>query len=660
MNVRLAVVLLSLACAALGAVQSAPVADPVAEPMAASVPTAAAATGVWQGYVESEQGRLFVKAEVRSDGGAGEKPSVLLTVPLAGALKSLAEDVLINERSLGFTLKSRGVDGRFVGEIDEAGTTFVGTLTLTAGGRPPDALPFSLVKSADAKSAANKTMWVGALDVNGTKLPFVVTLADVTDIGTVGAIDIPTQNLLDFPLLVTKREDGGYAIVVPIPGDATMELAPKVEDDGTAALVGTYSQGGLQLPLTLKPSDGSAPEGARRPQTPMPPFPYDARDVVIKHRFGHSLAGTLLIPERKDGTPEKFPAVVLISGSGPQDRDESVLGHKPFLVLADALARAGIAVMRYDDRGTGRSTGSFEGASSYDFATDCDEVTEWMRTQPDIDPRRIGLIGHSEGGMIAPVVAKWQWEDGDPSVAARFIVLIAGPGVSGAEVLALQMRRLMEAEGATPEEVDSVAVPQTAAIAAIVAKKPTAEIEAAVRTMVEAQIAFAAAHGAPQPPEALEAATKMGVEQLGSLWMREFLDHDPRGWISSLVIPVLAVNGTLDLQVDVDQNLPAIEAAAKAGNVPLTTMRFEKLNHLLQPATTGAVQEYSAIETTIDPAALAYIVDWVVKTANDPAILTLKPKAPPADAAPVDDKRPVAPVIPAMPAAPVPPAPETR
>ncbi len=628
----LVAVVLALACASPQSQAPGAPATP-----AAVAPAAASPEGIWQGYVESQQGRLFVRAVVI--GGAA--PSVRVSIPLAMAIDSNAIDVRVKDRAVGFTLKTRGVEGRFSGEVNERGDAFAGTLTLEAQGQQPDELPFTLNRAFDPKTIADHTTWQGALEVGASKVPLAITLAEING-SPIGSIDIPMQGLDGFPLFVTKTDGGGWSLLMPVGSETLFELAPKKSDDGKETLVGELKQGQVVLPLTLTKSDGAV-TGMGRPQTPKAPFPYTAREVTIPHRFGHSLAGTLIVPERKDGKPERFPAVVMITGSGPQDRDETIFGHKPFLVIADALARAGIAVLRYDDRGVGGSTGNFAASTSFDFATDADEATEWLRLQPEIDPRRIGLIGHSEGGMIAPVVAHWQWEEGDPKDAVRFLVLMAGPGVSGREVLIQQMGRLLQVENGTKEEIDTILARQTAALDAVVARRPASELEPLVRAMVEEQLKFAAAHGSPQPPEAADAAMKQGMQQLTGGWMVEFLAHDPRPWIASLPIPILAMNGDLDVQVDATQNLPAIEAAAKAGNVPLTVKRYPTLNHLFQPAKTGGVDEYGTIETTIDPKALADLVDWVVTTANDPAILAIKPKARAEGGVPLEDKKPVAP-----------------
>jgi fermentation-respiration switch protein FrsA (DUF1100 family) len=592
-------------------------AAPTAVPAAERTPV-----GLWQGPIAAGNGSLFVRLEV----AGSAKPEVMVTLPQAMAMRQAADDVALEGTKLGLTLNAAGIAGRFEGEVDESGAKYVGTLTLRGGTGEPISVPFSLGRTADAKATQPNTTWEGILDVGGTKLPFAITLADHPTFGPLGAIDIPIQGLDGFPLIVTKGEGGKLACAIPVGVQAVIEVAPK--DD---KLVGSLKQGGMDIPVEMTKRGAQAMAGMSRPQTPKAPFPYTTRDVTIPHRFGHTLAGTLSIPARPADAAQapqqaKYPAVVMITGSGPQDRDETIFGHKPFAVIADALTRAGIAVLRFDDRGVGKSTGNFESATSYDFAADVDEATLWLRRQPEIDGARIGLIGHSEGGLIAPVVAKWQWTEGTPTEAIRFMVLLGGPGVSGRDLLLVQMRKLMAAEGATAEEMDAVQALQAAAMDAVIAEKTIEEITPIARVLVAKQLDVANAHAKPVPNADLEQLTRGAVAELTSLWMRSFMAHNPQQWIQELVVPVLAMQGGLDLQVDADQNLTAIEKAAAAGGVKLTAKRYEKLNHLFQPATKGSIDEYGTIETTFDPQALKDLVDWVVATTKDPAILTITPR----------------------------------
>ncbi|MBL9147803.1 MAG: alpha/beta fold hydrolase [Phycisphaerae bacterium] len=636
-------------------------------------------SGRWQGELTQEGSSVFILVELVDEGG---QPRVYLTIPNAQAIRALARDVVIDGSTLSFSLDARGVNARFKGEVKQSVTdetskaivsngTYVGTLKLGRAGAEPTETAFTLEATPDARQLAGMRRFETELALGGTKLPIALTIAEAARMADgsprhVGLIDIPAQGLTAYPAIVSRsmNEDGSprWTVRMPVGVDAIFDLAEN--RDGT--LSGRFKQGPIDLPVTFEASKGKIAGEMKRPQMPKPPFPYTERNVTIGHRFGHSLAATLTIPERTPTSPAKFPAVVLISGSGPQDRDETLLGHKPFAVLADALARAGIAVLRYDDRGTGGSTGTFAGSTSLNFATDADEASEWLKSQPEIDERRVGLIGHSEGGLIAPIVTAWQWSEGlgsDKPIA--FIVLLAGPGVTGAEILKLQMRRILEAEGTAPESVEAVSKAQVALIDAVVAPTVDEEaVRAAAMELARVQATTLQPKGddtvseKPKVPtqEEIEQAAAAIVGQMSDAWMGTFLRIDPRVWLATSPVPILAMNGELDTQVDADQNLPAIEAAVALGQGTVTTKRYPGLNHLFQPAKTGGVSEYAAIETTFDPAALKDLVDWVVATSK------LEPRSPRDLRVKSPEERPrptvelIEPTSPATPSAPVAPS----
>ncbi len=340
-------------------------------------------------------------------------------------------------------------------------------------------------------------------------------------------------------------------------------------------------------PLTL--AKGPVPSRAR-PQMPAKPYPYRGEEVAFESAPGVKLAGTLTLPEGKG----PFPAAILISGSGAQDRDEQLLGHRPFLVLADHLTRRGIAVLRYDDRGYGKSTGRFQDATSSDFAVDAAAAVAFLRDRKDIDTGRIGLIGHSEGGMVGPMVAAK-----DPTIA--FVVLLAGPGAPSRELMAAQRAAVAKARGIPPE---AVARNETFAGRIDTLLAETADWEAAKVEVTKVVGQGAAVVGVPV--EQLIAANQL----LFTPWYREFIAHDPRPNLAKLRMPVLAVNGANDLQVIAGQNLPAIREALKA-NKDATVIELPGLNHLFQTSATGDPRDYGRIEETFAPAALATVSDWV-------------------------------------------------
>jgi hypothetical protein len=318
-----------------------------------------------------------------------------------------------------------------------------------------------------------------------------------------------------------------------------------------------------------------------------------------------SLAGTLTVP-RGDGP---HPGVILVSGSGPQDRDETLLGHKPFAVLADHLTRAGIAVLRYDDRGVAASGGVFATATSDDLARDAEAALSWLASRPEVDGDRVGIVGHSEGGLIAPLVAS-------RSELPAFLVLLAGPGMSGAEIILDQT-----AAGARVQGVDEAYIEEslavTRALFEIAVREPDAEAAAAeMAALLRARMADVAAEtramaGIQEGGE--EAWIASQVERVNTPWFRYFLGYDPIPALEAVQVPVLAVNGELDVQVTPEANLAAIAAALeRAGNPDVTVRELPGLNHLFQEAETGSPAEYAAIDQTMSPRLLELVADWIV------------------------------------------------
>lgn len=364
-------------------------------------------------------------------------------------------------------------------------------------------------------------------------------------------------------------------------------------DASQKAWVGKWSQG-ADVPLTFQRATAADLAAPKRPQEDAilaGPQAYSQREVSFAGGAPDvQLAGTLSIPEGNG----PFPAVVLIAGSGPQNRDEEVMGHKVFLVLADALNRAGLAVLRYDKRGIGASTGHADTATTADYAADAQAALDWLAAQPGIDAAHIGLIGHSEGGLIAPQVAA-------ADTKARFLVLLAGPGVRGDKLLSLQSAAIGRAAG--------LSEPQLAAAAKINAEIYAAVLSAASPEAARTQVAAALQpliDAGQMPADRAQAI----IAQMTSPWMFSFIHSDPAPALRQVRVPVLAINGGLDLQVPAAENLPAIKAAL-ADDADVTTLELPGLNHLLQKATTGAPDEYARIEETIDPSALTAITDWV-------------------------------------------------
>lgn len=374
----------------------------------------------------------------------------------------------------------------------------------------------------------------------------------------------------------------------------------RMSGDGQS-LTGQWSQAGFAVPLDLKRSE-SAPVMAR-PQEPKPPFPYRADTVRFANtRDRVSLAGTLTLP--REGGP--FPAVLLITGSGPEDRDESVFGHKPFLVLADHLTRKGVAVLRVDDRGVGASSGTQRDATSEDFANDVLAGVEFLKTRREIDRRRIGLVGHSEGGLIGPLAAV-------RSKDVAFLVLLAGPGLPGDSLLLLQNAALLRAAGAGDDLIAKQVASMRRVLSAVKAGADSAAILGALRDMVEAQLENV-------PPEMRGQYGSVDSLAAGAAriylmpWMRYFVATDPRPALAKLRVPVLAITGEKDVQVTPENVTAMRETFAKAGHRAATVKLLPGLNHLFQRCTACTVAEYSRIEETMDAAALDETSGWILAT----------------------------------------------
>ena len=452
--------------------------------------------------------------------------------------------------------------------------------TAVLGGEPASAAPGS------GSLARLEGDWDGKLDTGALKLRVVLHL-HTRDGATLASVDIPDQNANGLPATVTLSGDHVNLSAQGAPGAFEGDLSA----DG-AGLAGHWSG----APLTfVRRAPGAAAATPNRPQTPARPYPYREELVTYDNAAAHvRLAGTLTLPQG----PGPFPAVALIAGSGAHTRDENVFGHAVFLVLADHLTRHGIAVLRYDKRGLGGSGGDFATATSREFASDAEAGLAYLRTRPEIDPGHIGLIGHSEGGVIAPMVAQR-----DPSVA--FLVLMAGSGVPGDQIIMAQSRAIAAAAGAPDASLAANAVIERRFLDAVMAAKdrPSAEL-AAVRTVLKA---------AGLPDAAIEASATAA----SSDWYRFFLAYDPAPALRALRRPVLAVIGSKDLQVPATLNLPVFRAALKS-DPAAEILELPGLNHLFQTAQTGAPSEYGEIEETLSPKALDVITGWISERTRRP------------------------------------------
>jgi pimeloyl-ACP methyl ester carboxylesterase len=438
--------------------------------------------------------------------------------------------------------------------------------------------------------------WAGTLNVQSTQLKLVMNISFNAADSMVVTFDSPDQGAKDLPTSkVRLANDSIFVSSKAIGGKFSGKI-----NEGVNSISGTWKQGGMALPLTLERQ--ATRITMNRPQEPKPPFPYKSTEVTIPNpAAGVELAGTLTIPEKAG----QYPAAILITGSGPQNRDEELLGHKPFLLLADYLTRQGFAVLRYDDRGVAKSTGEFKTATTLDFASDAEAILDFLKKQQGIDSTKIGLIGHSEGGIIAPIVAS-------RSKDVAYIVLMAGPGITGEQILLLQSALISKAEGA---DVNSIKVNNKLSrdIYSVLKKIQDNNIAGQKIKRLIADFDKKNVKDTSYHPMS-EAEINAQVESLTSPWFRCFLTLNPEEYISKVTCPLLAINGSLDLQVPPKENLEAIEKGLIfGGNSTYVIEELPGLNHLFQTATTGSPTEYAKIEETISPAALELIGKWLMK-----------------------------------------------
>jgi pimeloyl-ACP methyl ester carboxylesterase len=437
--------------------------------------------------------------------------------------------------------------------------------------------------------------WLGSLDLGQMKLRLVFRVSKESDGTFRSLLDSPDQGAKDIPVAATTVE--GDLVHMNVTAVAGM-FEGMLSSDGSE-ISGTWKQGGMEMPLTVKRSE-SAPE-VRRPQHPVKPYPYDDEEVTFENSSaGVQLTGTLTLPR----TRGPHPAVMLITGSGPQDRDETIFGHKPFLVIADYLTRRGFAVLRCDDRGVGGSTGDISQSTTIDFAGDVLAGIGYLKARKEIDARRIGLIGHSEGGIVAPVAAA-------QSRDVRFLVLLAGTSLRGAEILRLQQELIARATGKSDEEVARYLEDMKQLHAIIDSEEDSTRLSGKVRAHIRQMYDESSEEDKKRtgdPDRLIEGQ----VKAITSPWFRFFFAYDPKEALRGVTVPVLALNGEKDLQVPPRENLFGIESALReGGNTAVTVIEIPGLNHLFQTAETGSPLEYASIEETFSPDALKIMGDWI-------------------------------------------------
>ncbi|MBN2636871.1 MAG: alpha/beta fold hydrolase [Prolixibacteraceae bacterium] len=430
--------------------------------------------------------------------------------------------------------------------------------------------------------------WSGKLELPTGNLELIFKISENESGNLVTKLDVPAQGAKDLAVSETKISgDSLFLNVAMILGKYEGKFTPDF------IIEGNWKQGDLILPLTLKKTNSITE--LKRPQTPKEPYPYLEKEVeYINPKSGLKLAGTLTLPRIE----KNCPAVILISGSGAQDRDETIFEHKPFMVIADYLTRNGIAVLRVDDRGIGGSEGNTSNATSEDFAGDVEAGVNFLKSINEVNPKQIGLIGHSEGGIVAPIVAA-------KSNDISFIILLAGPGIPGDEILIAQTELINRAAGMSESVINQN----------LQVTKKLVEILKTKNDAPEAKKKLQEAFSGGMYQMANDDQKKLidaKIDEINNQWFRFFLSYDPIPTIAKVDCPVLALNGSKDLQVPADENLFAIEKALKeGGNTIFKTMKIDGLNHLFQHCKTGAPEEYAQIEETFSPEVLSIINNWI-------------------------------------------------
>ncbi|MEN6333995.1 MAG: alpha/beta fold hydrolase [Phycisphaerales bacterium] len=451
------------------------------------------------------------------------------------------------------------------------------------------------ISSCMAAGPSPAGKWLGVIKTPDAELRIAFEISQTAEGGYSAVAHSIDQGAMNIPITTVTATADGLRLELK----SVFAYEGKFQPDGDT-IDGNWIQND-STPLVMKRVD-KIPE-LNRPQNPKKPYPYDEEEVTYPSSAANvRIAGTLTIPRGKG----PFPAVLLIAGSGRSDRDESVLGHKPFLVLADHLTRRGIAVLRVDKRGIGKSTGTFEGSGIKEFASDALAGVEYLKHRKEVDPRRIGLVGHSEGGSVAPMVAA-------QSADVSYLVLLAAPGMSAFDILVLQDGTEAKAAGCSDEQVSLIRGFSRRYYGIVLRSKDAAEVERETNALY-ASLTDAEKKAIDWPNLHGTLSLAWGLDPTS----RGTLESDIRPTLRQVQCPVLALNGGMDAQVPAKENLADIEEALKAGgNKDHTLRELPGLNHLFQTCRTGAVSEYIKIEETMSPTVLQIVSDWILANAGD-------------------------------------------
>lgn len=563
------------------------------------------AKSTWYGEMDAGA-RLFRFVVTASIGEDGNWKAELKSLDEGGAKFELNE-FLLSEDELSF-------------ELDQTKAAYRGQVKKTDPGasdqvegfwtQGPAKLKLNFRKVDVAPVDSPMQTWIGEMQAGPQKLLMQFRIYQDGDQERRAYLDSVSQRVGG---LKAEYQSDGDAVAIEVPS-INGKFNGQLQADGKE-IAGKWSQG-VELDLTLRLAEQPViPEfnPPKRPQNPKEPFPYNIQDVEFKNQAqGITFSGTLTIPQSQNSS-QRFPVAILISGSGPQDRDETLLGHKPFWVLADYLTRRGIAVLRFDERGVGKSTGDFSSASTADFAEDVSCAVQFLASHDQIDPQKIGLIGHSEGGLVAPIVAS-QRED------IAWIALMAGPGVNGEQIMYSQGKLMIEAEGGDDSAARRMRIIQEVAFREAKKLTPGESVDALVEPVTDEVLAEAKRLNLDTPggeetaKKTVSAVVRANLQAMNTVWFRFFMAHEPGPVLEKVRCPVLAINGEKDTQVDPKLNLPLIEQSLKrGGNADITIVELPGLNHLFQTSQRGAMSEYETIEETLSPVALQTIGDWIEK-----------------------------------------------
>lgn len=441
--------------------------------------------------------------------------------------------------------------------------------------------------------------WISTLDY----FRFVLRVTEHPQDSFVCYFDFPDQEAWDIPVDIQFPDT--FTINFDI-YNIRCRYTGRLDPSGDTIRGNFIDPGGGEMPVTLARTSSPPVRTSKRPQEPVKPYPYSSEEVMFMNtEDGITLKGTLTIPR----SPGPFRVVVLISGSGPNDRDQLIWGHRPFLVLADYLTRQGIAVLRYDDRGVGRSTGINEDATFLDFSQDALAAYSYLRTRPEIDPDHIGLLGHSEGAAIAPIAGSMQ-------EGISFVILLAAPGFHATDDpkygLTSQFAQTYRNNGASEEAIAFKCDLLNQMFRLAREHQDPESAKKKIRELLkQAEESLLGLSEEERIKIELESVDSYDIEWIFSTGFMNILTYDPQSTLSKVSCPVLALHGTKDMQIPVE-NLHGIEEALQAGgNRDFKIVKMDGLNHLFQTAETGEPSEYSRIEETIAPEALSLIADWI-------------------------------------------------